>query len=357
MKPKHIYISILAVLFVFPLTGTFAQQAPNSVSITWITTFDYPGTGNLTRPQKINDGGNIAGIYLDPSLVSRGFVRFTNGTFSAPIVEPNDTENFTEGRGINNSNTVCGDYVGSDDRGHGFFLSHGTFTEYNIPDAFTTLVLGINNVGDFAGTFSDVNGIFHAFISLGGTVTPFDVPGASSSFAYQPNRSNQLVGYYVDSSGILHGYYRDNNGTLHFPIDPPGSTGTVLFGINDSDWVVGRYVDSSGVTHGLFFLPPNKFFTFDYPGASYTSLNGINAHGFICARYTDASGIDHGILARVNGVPQANEANTEIKWYESPSLVTPLNPPSLVTPPLNPPSPVTPLNPSPSAWRGEMPAS
>ena len=347
MKSKQIFNSILAVLFVFPLMGTFAQQAPNSVSITVITTFDYPGTGNLTQPQKINDGGDIVGIYLDSNFVQRGFVRFTNGNFSAPIVEPNDTENFTEGRGINNSSTVCGDYVGSDDNGHGFFLSRGTFTEYNIPGALTTLVLAINNVGNFAGTFSEGNGIFQAFVSLGGTITPFNVSGASSTFAYQLNRSNQLVGYYIDSSGILHGYFRDTNGALQFPIDPSGSTGTVLFGLNDSNWVVGRYADSSGVTHGLFFVPPNKFFTFDYPGSTFTSLNGINAQGFICGRYRDSSGIEHGILARVTGVPRTNEAGTEMKWYESPSLVTPLNPPS----------PVTPVNPPPSAWRGEMPAS
>ena len=357
MKPKQIFISILAVLFVFPLMGTFAQQAANSVSIEVITTFDYPGSVISTRPQKINDRGTMAGIYIDSLGALRGFVRFVNGRFSAPIVEPNDTENFTEGRGINNSGTVCGDYVGSDDNGHGFFLSGGTFTEYNFPGALTTLVLGISNVGDFAGTFSNGGGIFQAFVSLGGTITSFNVPGASSTFAYQLNRSNQLVGYYIDSSGILHGYFRDTNGALHFPIDPPGSTGTVLFGLNDSNWVVGRYADSSGVTHGLFFIPPNQFFTFDYPGSTFTSLSGINAHGFICGRYTDASGIDHGILARVTGILPTNGAGTEMKWSESPSLVTPLNPPSLVTPPLNRPSLVTPLNPSPSAWRGEKPAS
>ena len=31
MKPKQIFISILAVLFVFPLMGTFAQQAATRV--------------------------------------------------------------------------------------------------------------------------------------------------------------------------------------------------------------------------------------------------------------------------------------------------------------------------------------
>ena len=61
MKAKQIIISILAVLFVFPLVGTFAQQAPNSGSIEVITTFDYPGVGNQTLPQKINERGDIVG--------------------------------------------------------------------------------------------------------------------------------------------------------------------------------------------------------------------------------------------------------------------------------------------------------
>ena len=46
MKPKQIFNSIVAVLFVFPLMGAFAQQAANSGSIEVITTFDYPGAGN-----------------------------------------------------------------------------------------------------------------------------------------------------------------------------------------------------------------------------------------------------------------------------------------------------------------------
>ena len=52
MKPKQIFNSILAVVFVFPLMGAFAQQAANSGSIEVITTFDYPGTGNSDAPAK-----------------------------------------------------------------------------------------------------------------------------------------------------------------------------------------------------------------------------------------------------------------------------------------------------------------
>jgi hypothetical protein len=318
MKPKHIFISILAVLFVFPLMGAFAQQAANSGSIEVITTFDYPGTGNQTQPQKINSRGDIVGVYLDSLGVQRGFVRFSNGTFSAPIVDPNDTVGFTQGRGINNSGTVCGDYATSDGNDHGFFLSGGTFTEYDVPGALSTDVLGINNPGNFSGDISNDDLTIQAYISVGGTITSFSVPGAVATLAYQLNNSNKLVvGYYVDASGILHGYYRDANGALHFPIDPSGSVGTVLFGDNDRNWVVGRYADASGVTHGVFFTAPNNFFTFDYPGSTFTSLNGINDQGNICGRYVDASGIAHGFIARVRGTPPTKAAGPEMKAHNS----------------------------------------
>src|SRR5215475_12686 len=74
MKSKRIFISILAVLFLFPLMGTYALQGANSGSIEVITTFDYPGTGNQTEPQKINEKGDIAGVYVDSLGVTRGFV-------------------------------------------------------------------------------------------------------------------------------------------------------------------------------------------------------------------------------------------------------------------------------------------
>ena len=338
MKPKQILISILAVLFVFPLMGTFAQQASSSGSIEVIMTFDYPGAGNLTLPQKINEGGDVVGEFIDSNGVTRGFVRFSNGSFSDPIVDPNDTVGFTEGRGINNSRTVAGDYVISDGTLHSFFLSGGTFTEYDVPGAVQTNLLSINEPGDVTGGFDpDGSGVFQGFIGRGGTITSFSVPGAASTFAYEINNSKQLVvGYFIDGSVILHGYYRDASGALHFPIDPSGSVATVLFGLNGRNWVVGRYADSGGATHGLFFIPPNQFSTFDFPGSTFTSLNGINDKGVICGRYVDASGT-HGFLARIKGTPPTNPAGPEMKAFTSPSRATPLNT-------------------SPSAWGDAMPA-
>ena len=227
MKPKHLLIQLLAVLFAFPFMGTFAQAGSFTIEV--LTTFDYPGPGNLTRPQKINDASEIVGEFVDSAGATRGFLRFKNGNFSAPIVEPNDTNNFTEGRGINNSRTVCGDYIGSDGLFHGFFLSGSTFTEFDVADATTTVVLGINNAGDFAGGFTSSDGLSHAFVSIGGSITQIDIPGATVAFSYQLNVTNQFVGYYADSAGVTHGFYQDDSGLVQFPVDPPGSTGTILF--------------------------------------------------------------------------------------------------------------------------------
>ena len=338
MKSKQILISILAVLFVFPLMGTFAQQARNSGSIEVITTFDYPGTGNSTLPQKMNERGDIVGEFIDSNGVTRGFVRFSDGSFSAPIVDPNDTVGFTEGRGINNPRTVAGDYAASDGTLHSFLLSGNTFTEYDVPGAVQTNLLGINEPGDVTGGFDpDGSGVFQAFIGRGGTITSFSVPAAISTFAYEINNNKKLVvGYFIDAAGILHGYYRDHSGALHFPIDPPGSVATVLFGVDNKNDVVGRYADASGATHGLFFVPPDSFFTFDYPGSTFTSLNGITQQGNIVGRYVDAAGIAHGFIARVRGTPGANEAGKP---------AAPLNLPSLAAP----------LHRSPSGWGGATP--
>lgn len=298
---------ILAVSIALPLVGTVAPAATIEV----IETFDYPGPGNLTLPQKINDSKLVVGIVVDAVGVTRGFLRNRQGVFSDAWVEPNDTGNFTTGRGINNPRTVCGEYLnGANGTFHGYFLAHAKFSEFDITDATNTINLAINNAGDFAGTAVFADGSQPAFVSLGGDITLFTVPDATATLAYSLNASEQSVGYYLDAAAVAHGYLRDGDGTLTFPIDPPGSVGTVLFGNNNSNWVVGRWADSAGVTHGLFFITPDDFVTFDYPGSAFTSLNGINQAGYICGRYVDAAGIAHGFLAKVNLNETANSNRT-----------------------------------------------
>jgi len=284
------------------LTGALAQS-PASFSIELISTFDYPGTGNQTQPQKISDKRDVVGIFVDPSGANRGFIMSSIGTFSNPLVDPADTVNFTQGRGINNSRLVCGDYLDADLVNlHGFHFLHGFYGNFNVADSTTTILLGINNARDFAGSVIPTGGIQEAFLSIGGTVTEFAVTDATATLAYQLNTTNQSCGYYVDADLVTtHGFWRDSDGTINAPIDPVGSTSTILFGNNDMNLMVGRYTDAAGATHGILFVPSsNSFVVFDFPGATFTSLNGINKRGEICGRYIDPStGIAHGILAQV----------------------------------------------------------
>src|SRR5205823_9756086 len=89
MKIKNCIVCLIALL-ALPVLGAFAG-APAGLRVQLVSTFDYPGSGNSTLPQKVSDSGDIVGTYFDLSLIGRGFIRLKNGNFSAPLVDPNDT--------------------------------------------------------------------------------------------------------------------------------------------------------------------------------------------------------------------------------------------------------------------------
>ena len=60
MKLRHLFSA--AALVALPLIGTAASAATIEV----IETFDFPGVGRYTEPQKINDRGDIVGAVVDP---------------------------------------------------------------------------------------------------------------------------------------------------------------------------------------------------------------------------------------------------------------------------------------------------
>jgi uncharacterized membrane protein len=297
MKPRNLFIYILAVLSLVPLGRTFAQQP--AITIEVLAAFDYPGTGNSTTPFGINNRGDVSGRYLDTSGVTRGFIRFHNGNFSPPIAEPNDNGVLTEANDINKDRAVVGDFVGATDAAyHSFLLSDRAFTQFDVTDAASTLAQGINDLGHFVGGFITGTQPEEAFVNIDGTTTTFAIPEAIGTLANRINGMDEVVGQYTDSASVIHGFLRGADGTLTFPFDFPAPGATVLYGINNRHWIVGRYTDESAVDHG-FFQMPGTFVQFDYPGAAGTSLNGINNQGIIAGRYADSAGIRHGFIGRV----------------------------------------------------------
>lgn len=294
MRNRIVPACYLAGFFVFGALPAAAQQ----FSIQILATFDYPGVGNSTTPFGINQRGDISGRYADTNGVTRGFVRFRNGTFSPPLVEPNDTGNLTEANDIDLT-TVVGDFLdGSDGSSHGYLFSGGVFTQFDVAGAFSTFVEGINRTGNFVGGFVNDGEPEAAFVHLGGNTTTFAISGATNTQALRINALDEAVGQY-NAESFDHGFLREPDGTLTFPIDFPGPGSTALYGINDHGLVVGRYTDETGLNHGFVLRLPDTFVEFDYPGAAGTSLNGINNRGVIAGRYADSAGIRHGFVARV----------------------------------------------------------
>jgi len=298
MKQKRLLICLLTALLTAPFVGASARAATITVEV--IATFDYPGAAG-TYPRAINNNNEIAGFARDTGTGIFGFTRAANGQFSEPLVDPDDTHMTTGALGLNDSGTVCGFFWGADNY-HGFFLSDGIYTTYDVPGEVGTQVTGINNAGDFVGVYFDPVTVIQGFISVGGTVTPIDIPGGTYITTNDLNSVDQVVGFYSDSSNRGFAFYSDSSGQLHYPINAPGGKNTFFYGINDQGVMVGGYATQSGhsrATHGLLiFNGPNQLVTVDYPGSSYVVLTGINNKGVICGYYFDSNNNGHGLVAR-----------------------------------------------------------
>ena len=283
------------------MTGSAVPHADalNAVLLS-IETLDYPGA-TATYAYAINDAGVVAGTAKGPGG-SVGFVRFRDGSFSLPIVDPNDTEHLTSAYGINNRQTIVGDSLaleGNTFRVHGFLLRRERFTTYDHPDVPYTTLTGTNNKGDVAGMTNDGSNHFRGFTDVNGTVTDFEPPGALVEVGAMNDRG-QVVGTFLDLTGVR-GFFRSASGRLT-PIDAPGGDFTTARGINNAGVVAGFFADLSDPTRGHgFVLKGGVFTTLDVPGAMATNILGINDALQVVGYYTlpgEPSRV-HGFVARM----------------------------------------------------------
>jgi hypothetical protein len=268
-------------------------QADPPVTFEILGNFVYPNQP-FTEPNAINENGDVAGVYNDQTSGGfLGFVRYSNGTFSTPIVDPNDGLRYTWVSGVSES-SLCGFYERSDQHFHGFVLSGDTFTDVVVPGGLDTFLLGINDAGNLCGS-----GGSGAFVSIDGVVTSFSVPGANYTSVAGINNLNVCVGSYNSGGLSYHGYRRDADGGLQYPVDTPRTLSTSLNGINDKGEMVGDALTHNGI-HGVFFRTAGKAALFDYPGASVTYFTGINNRGLICGYYQTATNqTSRGFVVRV----------------------------------------------------------
>jgi hypothetical protein len=279
-----------------------AEEPAGSLKI--LTTFDYPGEGFGTYPGEMNENGDVAGYYLDPDGLERGFVRYGDGSFSPPIVPPFGTGSYTAADDINNEGIICGFFSSPDDTVlHGYFLAGDSFTQFDIDGAISTFIAALTDSGDFGGYF-ETESTSEAYVSLGGALTSFSIPGASFTGVASMARSGEAIGNYrLGTETTNHGFIRTPAGELSFPIDFPGvlgPLGTIVRGLNNRGWIVGGYFDRQSIEHGFLSTKPGSFIAADVAGAGATRLTGITDHGLVCGSYVDtSSGRRRGFVAQI----------------------------------------------------------
>jgi hypothetical protein len=131
----------------------------------------------------------------------------------------------------------------------------GVFEAYSIPNSVSAQATGINNTDSVCGFYVDSNNVNHGWVKVFGHFTVLDAPGSTSTQALGLNNKGLVVGVYVDNSGNSHGFvYTISKGTFVTVDDPSGIGTTVVNGINDSGILVGFY-GTSPINSGFVATP------------------------------------------------------------------------------------------------------
>jgi uncharacterized membrane protein len=223
------------------------------------TTIDFSGA-TATLAAGINNSSQIVGAYdlntPEAGHVFEGAHGFLDngGTFTA-IDDSTSGVTSTTPKKINDSGNIVGVYR-TNGPGNGFLDVGGVFTDVNFPGGVGTHDNGINNTGEIVGQYKDtLNGPHHGFLDNAGVFSTIDFPGATNTIASVINSFGDIVGFY-DLNGRFG--FLDKGGNF-VTISFPGATGTEVYGINDQGDIVGAYQDQSGGSMVSKLFPfPNR---------------------------------------------------------------------------------------------------
>jgi hypothetical protein len=120
--------------------------------------------------------------------------------------------------------------------------SAGTYTNFNYPGAYSTVVYGINKSGVSVGSYGFGIGPTWAYGFIrqsNGNLTSIIVPGVHATLPSAINGPGKVVGFYEDANYVLHGFLYNAAGQFT-TLNAPGAgstksyTGTLALSINDA---------------------------------------------------------------------------------------------------------------------------
>jgi probable HAF family extracellular repeat protein len=161
-------------------------------TVTPITLATQLKTYNFLNVDGINDWGSIVGYYTDPTVVSHGFKRWTNGhgfTLNYPA-RFHEVNSGTFPTAINNSGMIVGftqiPY-------HGFIYYRGTWANLEYPGANLTAPAGISDAGVIVGNSSSPDGSSTAFLYKNGVFKAISVPDTTGSYVISSSLRTGLI--------------------------------------------------------------------------------------------------------------------------------------------------------------------
>ena len=240
------------------------DPATGATTIANLQQVNFPGA-RATVPTKVNDAGQIVGLYLDSGGKQHGFL-LRKGQYST-IDYPGAAA--TEALAINNwpIPAIAGDYTDAAGRVHGFVYLGGQFLPVNAAFAQNLSVAGINDLGEMAGTY-DLGGQLgtaqtFGFQGFAGSLAPLNYPTTStaaittSTLFHALNNKGEIAGTArIQFPNFLRvDAFLEGGGNFQ-PLEP-GVDATLAdqaLGINDAGVMVGSFQDLTGV-HGAIAIP------------------------------------------------------------------------------------------------------
>jgi hypothetical protein len=264
-----------------------------------ITDFDGPPVNETadeaTIPMSFDAAGDLVGVYVDATGRTHGFMRTAAGVITSidvpqSIPAGNGISGDTIPTFVDSAGDVAGIYIDSSQVTHGFLLPFGgsivTFQAANVTggsggDSPGTDYVTVSTAGEAAGTYVDVNSVVHGFIrSSSGTITTIDVPAAGTAAgqgtavtALDP--AGDVGGLYTDANNVAHGFVRSSSGTIS-TFDAPATAGTspgifpfsYPFRFDTAGDLSGVYLDSNDVVYGFVRSSTGTITTFTAPDAA-----------------------------------------------------------------------------------------
>ena len=165
---------------------------------TTVTPIDDPKSLHpSTWVSGINEWNSIVGNYADPKYPPyrfHGFKRYSDGRYvdlDYPFAKNANVPQYTYPNAINDNGWVVGAYSAGGTTGHGFIYHNGQWATLDVPNSATTTPVGISNAGVIAiSTFK-----MGSFLYVNGKFKTIKVPNSTSTRVNGMSAGGLISGY------------------------------------------------------------------------------------------------------------------------------------------------------------------